>query len=166
MDAEMECRIDALSARLQMLEDREEIRALIAAYGPRADAGEAAAVAALWAQDGVYEVVGFATARGRAEIAALITRPVHQALLAQGCAHVLGPVDIMLAGDSATACGHSLVLRHADSRFEVHRVSANRWTLARTGSGDRASWQVVHRANALLDGAAAARALLAADPVS
>jgi len=37
-----------LEERLQALEDREAIRALIARYGPLADSGDAAGVAALW----------------------------------------------------------------------------------------------------------------------
>lgn len=157
----MDHRLEALAARLQALEDREAIRALIAAYGPRADAGEAEAVAALWTADGVYEVNGFAPARGHAAIAALITGPVHQGLMAAGCGHLLGPVDLELAGDRATARGHSVVFRHAADGWVPVRVAANRWTLARTGAGAHGGWQVTHRHNALLDGAEAARALLA-----
>ncbi len=146
-----------LEARLQALEDREAIRELIARYGPMADSGDAAGVAALWAEDGSYAVHGFADAVGHAEIAALIEGPYHQQLMADGCAHVLGPVAIDLAGDSATARGHSLVLRWTGSQFEVLRVAANRWELVRTQQG----WRVARRENALLQGAAAARALLA-----
>jgi uncharacterized protein (TIGR02246 family) len=148
--------MDSLEDRLNALEDREAIRDLIASYGPAADAGDAAAVAALWTEQGVYAVHGFAEARGHAEIAALITGPVHQALLAEGCAHLLGPVAITLAGDSAVARGHSLVLRWTGAEFAVHRVAANRWDLTRTADG----WRVARRENALLQGAEAARALL------
>jgi uncharacterized protein (TIGR02246 family) len=150
--------IAALAQRLQVLEDREAIRTLIAQYGPLADSGDAAAVAALWAEDGEYAVAGFAAAKGHAQIAALIDGPVHRALMAQGCAHVLGPVAITLDGDKATARGHSVVFRHEAGTFAAHRVAANRWSLERRAAG----WRVVHRANALLDGAAAARVLLSA----
>ncbi|WP_353227294.1 nuclear transport factor 2 family protein [Novosphingobium sp.] len=149
-------RMDDLAARLGAIEDREAIRDLIAHYGPLADSGDAAALAALWAEDGEYEVVGFATAKGHAEIAALIEGPVHRSLMAQGCAHVLGPVAITLTGDHAVARGHSVVFRHHDGGFVAHRVAANRWTLQRRAQG----WRVVHRANALLNGDAAARLLL------
>lgn len=149
-------RIDRLEQRLAALEDREAIRDLIAHYGPLADRGDAAALAALWAEDGAYEVIGFAVARGHAAIAALIDGPVHRALMADGCAHLLGPVAITLNGDHAVARGHSVVFRHAAGTFAAHRVAANRWTLARGDAG----WRVVHRANALLDGAEAARVLL------
>lgn len=146
-----------LEERLQALEDREAIRDLIARYGPMADSGDAAGVAGLWQPDGSYAVQGFADAVGRDAVAGLIAGPVHQQLLADGCAHVLGPVAIELHGDSATARGHSVVLRWTGSAFEVHRVSANRWELARTAEG----WHVARRENALLQGDAAARALLA-----
>ena len=145
-----------LAARLQALEDREAIRDLIASYGPLADSGDAAGVAALWVEDGVYAVGGMGEARGREAIAALIEGPVHQALMAAGCAHVLGPAEIQLDGDQATASGHSLVFRRADEAFEVYRVSANLWTLIRTEAG----WRVQRRDNRLLDGSDAAHALL------
>lgn len=148
--------IATLASRLQALEDREAIRSLIAGYGPLADCGDAQALAALWCDDGSYEVVGFATARGHEEIAAMIDGAVHRQLMADGCAHVLGPVAVELDGDTATARGHSVVFRHADGDFEAARVSANRWTLVRTEQG----WRVSHRANALLDGEEAARILL------
>lgn len=149
--------LETLAMRMQALEDREAIRDLVACYGPLADTGDAQALAALWVEDGIYEVVGFATARGWAAIAALIDGPVHRALMAAGCAHLLGPLAIELDGDQATARGHSVVFRHEAGTFAAHRVSANRWTLRRTAEG----WRVVHRANALLDGNEAARILLA-----
>ncbi len=145
-----------LSDRLTALEDREAVRELIARYGPLADAGDARALAELWTEDGEYVVTGFATATGHTEIAALIDGPVHRQLMADGCAHILGPAAVTVAGDTATARCHSLVLRHEAGGFVVHRVSANRWTFRRTAHG----WRAVHRENALLDGAEAARALL------
>ncbi len=155
--------LETLAARLQALEDREAVREVIARYGPLADRGDAQALAALWEEDGTYEVVGFATARGRAEIAALIDAPYHRELMADGCAHVLAPVSVRVEGDSATAVGHSVVLRYHEGTFSVFRVSANCWTLRR--DADDGQWRVQHRANALLDGAEAARVLLSV-PVS
>jgi uncharacterized protein (TIGR02246 family) len=148
---------DAFEARLQALEDREAIRDLIASYGPLADSGDAQAVAMLWTEDGVYAVDGFPEARGHAAIAALITGPVHQALMARGCAHVLDAPLIALDGERASARCHSVVLAKAGEGWEAVRVAANRWELARTPEG----WRVTRRDNALLDGREAARALLA-----
>lgn len=149
---------DTLAARLQALEDREAIRDLIARYGPAADNGDAEGAAALFAPDGVYAVGGMGESRGRPAIAALLRGPTHQQLMADGCAHLLGPVAIDLAGDTATARGLSLVFRWNGSHWETVRASANRWHLARGATG----WAVIRRDNALLDGDGAARALLAA----
>ena len=140
----------------QRLADLEEIRNLVASYGPLADCGDAEGVAALFAEDGVYAVDGMGEATGRAAIAALIDGPTHRGLMADGCAHVLGPVAIDLDGDRAVARGHSVVFRHGADGFGVYRVAANRWVLARTAQG----WRVARRDNALLDGQAPARTLL------
>lgn len=150
--------LDKLAARLQVLEDREAIRDLIARYGSLADRGDSEGLARLWEEDGTYEVTGFATAHGRAEVAALIDAPYHRELMADGCAHVLGPVSVTVEEGSATAVGHSVVLRHHEGTFSVFRVSANCWTLRRDATDGQ--WRVQHRANALLDGAEAARVLL------
>ena len=148
---------DTCAERLQALEDREAIRDLIVSYGPLADSGDAEGVARLWIGDGVYAVDGFPEARGHAEIAALIAGPVHQALMARGCAHVLGSPVIDLHGDRATARCYSVVLAKAGEGWEPVRVAANRWELVRTSKG----WQVTRRDNALLDGREAARVLFA-----
>ena len=149
-------RLAALEARLADLEDREAIRNLIARYGPLADAGEAAAVASLWTEDGVYDVGGFGASAGRAAIAALITGPTHLQLMRDGCAHLLGPVHVHVDGARAVAVGHSCVFRHNGTAFEAYRVAANRWELLKRDG----QWQVARRSNRLLDGDAAARALL------
>ena len=149
-------RLAALEARLAELEDREAIRNLVARYGPLADAGEAAAVASLWAEDGVYDVGGFGASAGRVAIAALIAGPVHRQLMRDGCAHLLGPVHVHIDGARAVAVGHSCVFRHTGKAFEAYRVAANRWELLKRDG----QWQVARRSNRLLDGDAAARALL------
>jgi hypothetical protein len=148
---------DAIAARLQVFEDRAAIADLIARYGPLADAGDAAGVAALWIADGIYAVDGFPEARGHAAIAALIEGPVHQALMTRGCAHLLSSPSIDLDGDRATALCHSVVLAKSGEVWEAVRVAANRWELVRTAQG----WRVTRRDNALLDGREAARALFA-----
>lgn len=151
--------LENLAARVQRLEDLDEIRSLIASYGPLADSGEAGHLARLWDTGGSYEVVGFDAATGHDRIAGLIDGAVHRGLMAQGCAHVLGPVAIELANDRARAHGHSVVFRHLKSadggRFEAYRVAANRWELQRCADG----WRVTKRTNALLDGQEAARQL-------
>lgn len=147
----------ALADRIAALEDREAIRGLIARYGPLADAGDCAGAAALWTEDGVYEVGGFGAYHGRAAIQQLLEGESHQQLIHGGSAHVLSPPVIELDGDHAAARTYSVVFRKAGEIWEAHRAAANEWHLARTGEG----WRVTRRINRLLDGNAAARALIA-----
>lgn len=147
---------DDIEARLRALEDREAIRELIAGYGPLADSGDSEGIAALWTEGGGYGVGGMGTVRGREAIAGLIAGETHRGLMADGCAHLLGPVAIDIDGDRALARGHSVVFRHTENGFEACRVAANRWDLTRVDG----RWLVSHRENALLDGNEAARALL------
>lgn len=145
-----------IPARIRALEDRDAIRDLIAGYGPLADSGDAEGIAALWVEDGAYAVGGMWEARGHEAIADLIRGPIHQQLMADGCAHLLGPVAIHLDGDHAIARGHGVLLRRQGDANEIFRMSANRWELVRTADG----WRVLRRDNALLDGTEAARVLL------
>lgn len=151
--------MDDIAARLGALEDRLAIAALIAAYGPAVDAGDGAALAALFTGDAVYEGPDFRFAGGAA-LAALVDFPTHRDWMARGVAHLLTPHRIEVAGDTATAHGHSVALVHAPEGWQAARVSANAWTFRRTPEG----WRIAARVNRPLDGAAAARALLAPAP--
>lgn len=148
--------VAVLAARVRNLEDREAIRNLIAAYGPSVDRGDAAAAAALWHEDGRYDVGGFGICRGREEIGTLLDGDVHHQLIGGGAAHVLSPVWIDVQGDRAEAAGYSCVFRWTGSAFEVFRVAANRWSFRRGADG----WRAEERINRLLDGDDVARALL------
>jgi len=150
-----------LASRLRALEDREAIRNLIASYGPAADRGDVTAAAALWAEDGCYDVGGFGLHRGRGAVEALLWGESHQALIAGGAAHVLSPVEIHLHGDTATAIGYSCVFRWTGEGFAAHRISANRWRLRRGAGGN---WLVEQRESRLLNGDAEALSLLRALP--
>lgn len=150
-------RVDSYEDRLRTLEDRAEIANLLASYGPLADSGDAQGVASLWVEDGEYHIGGFGSAKGYEAIAALITGPTHQELMAKGCAHILSPHTISLEGDRAEAKGYSAVFVSDEQGFRPYRISANHWHFVRTQQG----WRVQRRDNELLNGAAAARALLA-----
>ena len=129
---------------------------MIARYGPLADAGDCAGAAALWTEDGVYEVGGFGSYEGRAAIQALLEGESHQGLIHGGAAHVLSPPVIDLDGDRAVARTYSVVFRKSRNSWEAHRASANMWHLVRVG----AEWKVARRINQLLDGSADARTLI------
>ena len=141
-------RVADLAARIARLEDTEAIRNLIAAYGPLADRGDAAGVAALWTADGEYDVGGFGIASGREAIAGLIESATHRDLVACGCAHVLSPHHVALNGDTAVAIGYSTVYRLVEGTPDPWRVSANKWHLERQQDG---RWLVIRRVNRPID---------------
>jgi len=146
----------SVALRLARLEDREEIRSLIARYGFLVDSGRSAEAAALWTEDGVYEVGGFGEFRGAGAIRELLEGENHQGLIAGGAAHVLSPPTIALDGDCAIAHTYSVLFRYAGLAWEAHRVAANEWQLVREPAG----WRVRRRINRLLDGSAEARELI------
>ena len=88
-------RLDRLEERVQVLEDELAIIRLIASYGPLVDAGEADAVADLWAEDGTYDVEGWQMA-SRDDIRAMVESDGHQGLIEGGCTHFLGPAHVTL----------------------------------------------------------------------
>jgi hypothetical protein len=155
----LEERLAVLEQRLRRAEDELAIARLMASYGPLVDAGDADAVAGLWAEDGEYDVDGWHM-RSRADVAEMVRSPAHQGLISGGSAHFLGPVRIDVHGDDAVAVCESIVVRYnADgSGYRVWRAGANHVTLSRTAVG----WQIVKRTSRALDGSAAARELLAA----
>lgn len=150
-------RLAALEARLRRLEDEREISHLIAGYGPLVDAGAADDVAALWTEDGVYDV-DEAYLDGASAIRRMVESKAHQGWIAGGCAHFLGPARITVAGDEAVAICHSLMVVHTDEGFQVRRATANHWQLRRTPDG----WRTTVRTSRVLDGRAESPALLAA----
>ncbi len=96
---------DDADTRLRVLEDRAAIADLIASYGPLADSENGEALAQHWVEDGEYEIGGFGSIKGHAELAAMLENETHRGLMESGCAHVLSPYTIVLSGDEATATG-------------------------------------------------------------
>ena len=148
-------RFAALEQRVRMLEDQLEIYRLISSYGPAVDTGSSDMAAALWDDEGTYE---FDTSRleGPAGIAEMVRSDGHQALIRQGCAHILAMPVVRVDGDTARATGYSRVYRHTAEGYEVWRVSANHWELKRTTDG----WKVVRRVNRTINGEPEAREIL------
>lgn len=153
----IEQRLSRIEERVQELEDEREITRLILSYGPLVDSGSANAVAALWDEDGVYDVDTLVM-NGHAEIAAMVRSPAHQDWISRGCAHFLGAPHITVTGDEAVAVCYSLMIVHdeASNGFRVHRATANHWKLHRGSRG----WRVTTRTNRMLDGRAESPRLL------
>jgi hypothetical protein len=148
-------RLAELERRLHRIEDEREIERMIARYGPLVDAGEADEAAALWAENGTYDVEGW-TMRGRADVAAMVRSPDHQGLIARGCCHFLGPAVVTVDGDDAVAVCDSVLLVHREGRFTVARAGANHFRLRRLDG----RWQITNRTARVLDGEPGARRLL------
>ncbi|GAA0593906.1 nuclear transport factor 2 family protein [Actinomadura livida] len=152
----VEARLAALEERLRLLEDEREITRLILSYGPLVDGGRAEDVAALWDDDGVYDVDELLMT-GRAEIEAMVRSTPHQRWIAGGCAHFTGPPHVAVSGDDATAVAYTLMIVNTADGFTLRRATANHWRLRRTPSG----WRAVERTNRVLDGREESPALLA-----
>jgi hypothetical protein len=151
-----EDRLDKLEARLQAAEDQLAIIRLLNTYGPAVDSGGSREGAALWADDGVYDVGGMHRAKGHDNIAALYDAQGHQDLIHQGSAHLTATPRITLNGDDAEAVAYSFVVLRGDKGWNVWRASANRWTLKRTADG----WRIAERYNRPLDGSEESHATL------
>lgn len=145
-----------LVERVQRLEDELAIIRKLTAYGPLVDAGEADAVAELWAEDGVYDVEGWRMA-GRAEVRAMVLSDAHQNIIGGGSAHFFGPPHIeRIEGDEAAAICESILVRQEGGRFYIWRAGVHRIELRRTDSG----WCVTRRITRPLNGNAEARELV------
>jgi hypothetical protein len=154
----LKAQVAALTARLTQLEDVVEISQLVARYGPSVDSGSAKATADLWEEDGVFDAIKAIRMEGRAQIEGMVESRGHQALILNGCAHVLTAPVVTVRGDEARGRNYALNIRWdpAADRFWVARVSANSWDLRRTPKG----WRVKERINWPLDGDPGPRELL------
>ena len=148
-----------LAERVTQLEDRIAILNLMTSYGPAIDSGSAEAVAAVWTEDGVYDV-DTAVYSGHDEIKAMVGSKSHQGFIAGGCGHILEPGYVKVDGDTAVAtCKSQLILNNRDAPgFTVMRVTANRREMRKIDG----AWKCVKRISRVLDGRADAVALLAA----
>ena len=154
----MEAELHEIDRRLRALEDEAAIARLVASYGPLVDAADQDAVAALWAEDGTYDVEGWRMLN-REDVRAMVASPEHRGLVAGGCTHFLGPVVSRVEGDEALAVCESVLVVHRDGRFVVARAGANRFELRRAPHG----WEIAHRTTHALDGSQEAIALLSLD---
>ena len=147
--------IEDIAARLRRLEDEHDIAQLIASYGPAADAANADAAAALWAEDGTYDVEAWSM-QSRADVRAMVSSTSHQDLVANGCCHFIGPSVVTVAEDKAVAVCESLVLLRDDGAYRVWRATANHFELRRVDG----QWRISKRVSRVLDGQPGAHALL------
>jgi uncharacterized protein (TIGR02246 family) len=129
-----------LARRVERLEDELAIHRLIVSYGLGVDAGDPERGAAVFTEDGVYDVdVG--RMEGREAVRAMVRGPKHQEMVGR-CAHQMGPAVVTLEGDGrASAVGYSRVYLETRAGTHVYRVSMNRWELVK----ERGAWLIARR---------------------
>lgn len=154
-----EQRLAELEARLQRIEDERAVERMIASYGPLVDAGEADAVAAMWAPDGVYDVENWLMT-GPDDVAAMVRSPGHQDFITTGCTHFLSPAVVTIHGDDAVAVCESTLLLRRGATYEPIRAGVSYFHLKRAAESPH-GWQIVKRITRLLDGTELPRRLLA-----
>jgi uncharacterized protein (TIGR02246 family) len=140
----LEQAIRDLTQRVQALEDELAIHRLIVRYGLAVDVGDAETAAAVFREDGVYDVdVG--VMKGRKAVAQMVQGNKHQSML-PNCAHQIGPAVVEVSGDRAVATGYSRVYLRRGNDIGVYRVSFNRWELDRCDG----RWLIARRTTRLL----------------
>lgn len=92
----------SVEARVQRLEDIEEIRVLLLDYGRYLDARDLAAYSRLFAKDGEW-VGGFGSVKGPAEIQAFMEKNLGSGPNRGNTFHILSNFVIDVKGDTATA---------------------------------------------------------------
>jgi uncharacterized protein (TIGR02246 family) len=137
--------VAALARRVARLEDELAIHKLCIRYGFAADRGDGEAAAAVFTDDGVYDVdVG--RMDGRAAVAAMLGGERHQAMVGH-CAHQIGPLVVDLTSETtAVARGYSRVYLETRAGTHVYRVSFNRWELCKRDG----EWAIARRTTRVL----------------
>jgi len=111
-----------LAARLQVLEDKEEIRTLLLDYGRFLDSRNLAAYSRLFAKDGEW-VGGFGSARGPAEILAFMQKNLGTGANLTNTFHILSNFEIDVKGDTATATSRwTFVTPGADGKSVISQA--------------------------------------------
>ncbi len=134
-----------LARRVERLEDELAIHRLLVSYGLAVDAGDADGGAAVFTEDGVYDVdVG--RMEGRDAVRAMVRGARHQEMVGH-CAHQIGPAIVTFgAPGEATAVGYSRVYLATRAGTHVYRVSMNRWRLIKRDG----AWRIAARTTRLL----------------
>jgi uncharacterized protein (TIGR02246 family) len=139
-----EARLADLERRLARLEDELAIHRLIVRYGFAVDTGDAEATAALFTEDGLYDVDGTLIMRGRSGVREMVLGRNHQSLL-PNCAHTIGPavVEVGAGGepDRAVATAYSRIYLRKPDGIALWRLSFNRFELVRRDG----RWQIARR---------------------
>ncbi|HXJ32898.1 MAG TPA: nuclear transport factor 2 family protein [Candidatus Eisenbacteria bacterium] len=137
--------VAALARRVEQLEDELAIHRVIIRYGLGVDAGDPDRAAAVFTEDGVYDVdVG--RMEGRDAVRSMVRGARHQEMVGH-CAHQMGPAVVTLHGpDRASAVGYSRVYLETRAGTHVYRVSLNKWELVKQAG----AWLIARRTTRVL----------------
>jgi uncharacterized protein (TIGR02246 family) len=137
--------VTALAGRVERLEDELAIHRLLVRYGLGVDAGDPERAAAVFTEDGVYDVdVGLM--EGREAVRAMVRGRRHQEMVGH-CAHQIGPAVVTVESAArATAVGYSRVYLETRAGTHVYRVSLNTWDLVKRDG----AWQIARRTTRVL----------------
>lgn len=107
-----------LEQRVQQLEDQEEIRQVLIAYGQYLDARDYAGYSGLFARDGVW-TGGFGSATGPMEIQAMMEKNLGKpepGFINKSSFHLMTTMTVKVTGDTATAQSRYLFFTAADNK--------------------------------------------------
>lgn len=122
-----------IEARLQKLEDMEEIRTLLLDYGRTLDARDLRAYSELFTKDGEW-IGGFGRVKGRAELLAFIQKNVGTAPNTGKTYHLLTNFNIQVNNNIATATSRwSYVIGNAEKKPVLEHSGRYEDTLVREG---------------------------------
>ena len=121
----------SIAARLQRLEDIEEIRTLLTDYGRLLDSRDLPAYSRLFARDGEW-VGGFGSAKGPADILAFMQKNLGAGPNRNNSYHILSNFEIDVKGDSATAWSRwTFIVPAADGKPVISQAGRYDDTLIR-----------------------------------
>jgi hypothetical protein len=143
----------ALRRRVEALEDEKAVQALLTRYGLAADAKRPDRLAALYSEDCFVDIDQKIVMNGRAEVRALSGSSGYDDI----CAHLMGPFEITLNGDRATATGYATFYMTVGEDVRIWRQSCSQWELAK----EDGAWRILRRVSRGV-GQPAARAMLGA----
>jgi uncharacterized protein (TIGR02246 family) len=107
-----------LQQRVQQIEDQEEIRQVLIAYGEQLDARNYAGYAALFAKDGVW-TGGFGSATGPAEIQAMMEKNLGKpepGFINKSSFHLMTTEVVQVSGNTATVRSRYMFFTATDNK--------------------------------------------------
>lgn len=117
--------IEALTRRIEALEDELALRDVLMQYCLAADSGDSKAGALLFDQNCNVDIDAAVFMKGSAEVKASLESNAHQSMLPR-MAHITGPFRIQVKGAQAVATGYMTLFIKSETTA-IARQSMGRW---------------------------------------